>query len=86
MRNLVNYVATLKAARIVPQSVIAVARTQLATLLARQVLSSIVTIRLGGSRAALRRQIKHTLTAALEFPIPRNISEGGADSGTRWHL
>jgi hypothetical protein len=86
MRNRVNYVATLKAARIVPQSVIAVARIRLATLLTRQVLSSTVTIRLGGSRAAVRRQIKHTLTAALEFSIIQSISEGGGDSGARWQL
>jgi hypothetical protein len=86
MRNLVNYVATLKAARIVPQSVIAVARIRLATLLTRQVLSSTVTIRLGGSRAALRRQIKLKLTAVFESPIPPSINEGGGDSGARWHL
>jgi hypothetical protein len=55
-------------------------------LLTRQVLSSTVTIRLEGSRAALRRQIKLTLTAAFESPIPQSISEGGGDSGARWHL
>ncbi|HWO39382.1 MAG TPA: hypothetical protein VNO32_62205, partial [Candidatus Acidoferrum sp.] len=36
-------------------------------------LSSTVTIRLGGSRAALGQEIKLTLTAAVEFPIPRSI-------------
>jgi hypothetical protein len=41
------------------------------------VLSSTVTIRLGGSRAALRRQIKLTLTAAFESPIPQSIKAVG---------
>jgi len=50
------------------------------------VLSSTVTIRLGGGRAAPRRQIKLTLTAAFESPIPQSINEGGGDSGARWHL
>ena len=36
-------------------------------------LSSTVTIRLGGGRAAPRRQIKLTLTAAVESPIPQSI-------------
>jgi hypothetical protein len=39
--------------------------------LTRQVLSSTVTIRLGGGCAAPRRQIKLTLTAAFESPIPK---------------
>ena len=57
-----------------------------APVLTRQVLSSTVTIRLGGSRAALRRQIKLTLTAAFESLILQRINEGGGDSGARWHL
>ena len=48
-----------------------------ARLLTRQVLSSTVTIRLGGGCAAPRRQIKLTLTAAFESPIPQSINEGG---------
>ncbi len=51
--------------------------------LTRQVLSSTVTVRLGGGRAASRRQIKLTLTAAVESPIPKRINEGGGDSGIR---
>ncbi len=55
-------------------------------LLTRQVLSSTATIRLGGGRAAPRRQIKLTLTAAIEPPIPQGVNEGGGDSGAGWHL
>ena len=55
-------------------------------LFTRQVLSSTVTIRLGGGCAAPRRQIKLTLTAAVESPIPQSINEGRGDSGARWHL
>jgi hypothetical protein len=55
-------------------------------MLTRQVLSSTVTIRVGGGCAAPRRQIKLTLTAAFESPIPQSINEGGGDSGARWHL
>jgi hypothetical protein len=51
-----------------------------------RVLLSILTIRLGGSRAALRRRIKLALTAGVEFPIPQSISEGGGDSRARWQL
>jgi hypothetical protein len=54
-------------------------------MLTRQVLS-IVTIRLGGGCAAPRRQIKLTLTAAFESPIPQSINEGGGDSGVRCPL
>jgi hypothetical protein len=50
------------------------------------VLSSILIIRLGGSRAAPRRQIKLTLTAAVEFPILQSINEGGGDSRAHSHL
>jgi len=55
-------------------------------MLTRQVLSSAATIRLGGSRAALRRQIKLRLTPAFESPIPQSINEGGGDSGARRYL
>jgi hypothetical protein len=39
------------------------------------VLSSIVTIRLGGSRAALDDRSKLTLTTVVEFSIAQSISE-----------
>src|ERR1700722_6457197 len=55
-------------------------------LLTRQVLSSPVTIRLGGGCAAPRRQIKLTLTAVFESPIPQSINEGRGDSGVLWPL
>jgi hypothetical protein len=54
-------------------------------LLTRQLLSSTVTIRFGGSRIASRRQIKPTQAAAFESPIPQSINEGGGDSGASWH-
>jgi hypothetical protein len=56
-------------------------------LLTRQAPSSTVTIRLAGGCATPRRQIKLTLKAAFESPIPQSIiNVGGGDSGVRWHL
>jgi len=54
--------------------------------LTTQVLSCIVAIRLGGSCPAPAATDQTHATAAVEFPIPQIISQGGGDSGARWHL